>query len=99
MNKVYISAGLFLALSALKLLLPEQSAEIRRQVLQLITQEQNCPEVVEALGRKLSRGELPEEFLEALGIRDARRLLANAREAVPDTVITFSDDGTGEQTP
>ncbi len=91
MYKVYVSAGLFLGLSALKLLAPGQSEQIRQQVLDVIRRDENFPQMVEALGRKLSQGDLKEELLEALGLQETEKMLANAKEAIPDVQLSFAE--------
>ena len=52
--KVYICAGLFLVLTAMKLLFPGQALSLRQQVRELIERNDDYSQMAEALGKSLT---------------------------------------------
>lgn len=69
--KVLAIAGLFLALSAAKWLYPEPAAGLRQQTLELLGYKESHTELLQSLGRLLTKGGLGEGLLEALGRTEA----------------------------
>lgn len=52
--KIYVCAGLFVVLTALKLLLPGQALYLRQQVQNLVERDDDYAQMIAALGQKLS---------------------------------------------
>lgn len=71
--RVYICSLLFIALTAVKLLFPAHSAGLREWVRELVCRDENYMEMAEAMGRKISSGELREALRAALGLEDGAR--------------------------
>lgn len=71
--RVYICSLLFIALTAVKLLFPAHSAGLRERVRELVCRDENYLEMAEAMGRKISSGELREALRAALGLEDGAR--------------------------
>lgn len=65
MYKFYICAAIFLVLSIVKFMAPDYTEEIRSQVVGIIDTDDNYPQMVEALGRKLSHDGLGEDLIKA----------------------------------
>ncbi len=61
--RVYIASGLFVLLTAIKLLFPAQMDVLRREVTQLAAADRDYKAVVTTLGRGLSDRELGEKLI------------------------------------
>ena len=61
--RVYIASGLFILLTAIKLLFPAQMHELRREISQFAASDRDYKAVVTALGRGLSDRELGEKLI------------------------------------
>lgn len=85
--KIYICSAVFVCLTAVKLCFPDSSAQLRERVCKLISQEANYAEMIQAMGSSLSRGQLREELVQALG-----RLLAEDEELV--SAVNTAEVGT-----
>ncbi len=61
--KFYICAAIFLVLSIVKFMAPDYTEEIRSRVISIIDTDDNYPQMVEALGRRLSQEGLGEDLI------------------------------------
>lgn len=68
--RLYICSGVFVLLTAAKLLFPEHAALMREKVLYLIDREVDLVETAEAMGRKLTEGGLGGELVAVLGLEE-----------------------------
>lgn len=64
--RAYICCGIFLLLSALKLLLPEHSVQIRERVLLLLNRGEDYAQMIETMGRTFSQAGFGQELIAAL---------------------------------
>lgn len=67
---LYICSGVFVLLTAAKLLFPEHAALMREKLLYLVDREVDLVETAEAMGRKLTEGGLGGELVAVLGLED-----------------------------
>ncbi len=88
MYKLYICAAIFILLSAAKFFLPQHSENLREQVINIIDSNDDYPELVEALGRKISQEGLGEEVMRVLNM-DSAELKAAVKEQLPEAVDAF----------
>lgn len=66
--KVYICSGIFILLTAVKIFIPEHSQQLREQLRAVISADDDYKGMVEAMGRKLSEGEIKDELIAVLGL-------------------------------
>ena len=60
--KLYISAGIFIALTAIKMLLPSLSDEIRDGITDVLRMEDEQTQAIIALGSKLTKEDIINAF-------------------------------------
>ena len=63
--KIYICAGLFILLTALKLLLPGQALALRQYVRELVERDDDYSQMVAALGQRLTEENPVNSLIEA----------------------------------
>ena len=63
MYKLYICAAIFLLLSVVKFLAPDHREEIRAYVVNIIDTDDNYPQIVKALGKRISQEGLGEDLI------------------------------------
>ena len=88
MYKFYICAAIFILLSAAKFFLPQHSEKLREQVISIIDTDDDYPQMLEVLGRRISQEGLGEEIMRVLNI-DSRELKAVSKEILPESVEVF----------
>ena len=63
--KIYLCAGLFILLTALKLLLPGQAMALRQYVRELVERDDDYSQMVAALGQRLTEENPVNSLIEA----------------------------------
>ena len=63
--KIYLCAGLFILLTALKLLLPGQAMALRQYVRELVERDDDYSQMVAALGQRLTESDPVNGLIEA----------------------------------
>ena len=90
MCKLYICALVFMLLSLVKIILPTQIENLREQVLAIIDSNNAYPELVEALGRRISQEGIGEEIMRVINM-ESEELKTVVAEQFSDTIDVFAE--------
>lgn len=71
--KIYISAFAFTILATLKMAFPGVAEDMRAGTLDLLSNDRNCIEVIETMGRKISENGITQELIEAFGFKEEEK--------------------------
>ncbi len=66
--KIYISVFVFALLATVKMTFPGVAEDMREKTLYLLSNDENCIEVIETMGRQLSRKGLVQDLTEVFGL-------------------------------
>ena len=90
MYKVYVCVAVFVLLSLVKLVLPGHSETLRELVMSIIDSYDAYPDVVEALGRRISQEGIGEEIMRVINM-ESEELKNVVAEQFSDVVDAFDE--------